>query len=265
MDTSQLSQWDIEEIFNVEQDMWAREEGLWEYLQCLSCNTFFSKQDIYRDISKSRYNQTVWELEQQEQRDIFCCTACWGKRIHCFSKQEYVQSMRERYKRKSVLVLMRDGDELAWFMDGYVSDLETIYNTEFKEHYEDIGINTIKQRIIATLGDFPVEYFSCASSWTREEYMNFFHIYSLLQQFFLHFPEEIETVMWLSELHSGGPYEKIFSKLWTRSIWIRAQYEANISTSDGYDSDIYVHPNFWRTCWEAFSDVGVRDFIRANR
>lgn len=265
VETKKLSDLDIKQIFNIEQDMWARKEGLWEYMECESCWALYSKQDIYWDLEKSIYNKTVSELENNEWRDIFCCSACWGKNTHCFSEKDYTKSMRERYSLRSTLVLMYDDKKLIWFMDGYVSWLEDIYSREFAEHYSDIGIDKIKEAIYTTLWYLPDEYFSCASSWTREGYMNFFHIYNLLQNFFLHFPSHMEEVTWLSELHSGWPYSKIFWKLWTRSIGLREKHKESIQSSNSYDSDIYVHPNFWKSCKKAFKNKSVRSFIQAHK
>lgn len=263
---SNLSTKDLWNIYDIEQDMWSRAEGLGEYLTCDICERNFSKQDIYDRNDRDLYIMTVAEIEYVNWWELPFCPCCWNELKHIFPRESYIEEMKNRYSRQAHLVIMKAWETIVWFMDGYVWDIDSIYKTEFSDHYNAIGIDEIKRLIRNTLDwVLPDEFFSCASSGTREWYMNFFHIYNLLQYFFTHFPRDIENVTWLSELHSWGPYNKIFWKLGTKSIWIRNRHVDLIQTSDTYDSDIYVHPYFWRTCREAFVWVNVRDFISTHK
>jgi len=266
-DTKSLCDGRIQSIYQIEQDMWAREEWLWEYLACTSCSHVFSKQDIFKwQVEPKRYFATVHELEQEESRDIFCCMHCSGRLEHVFPQEEYISSMRDRYSSRATLLLMQKWDELIWFMDWYVDDFDTIYERELSDHYAGVWIDRVKELVKATLqSDIPKDFFSCSSSWTRERYMNMIHIYNLLQKFFENFPEEMLWVTALSELHAGWPYTRIFSSLWARSTGVRDIFWSEIQTTQTYDSDIYVHENFWQKCRDAFSGVERKDFLRNIR
>jgi len=147
-------------------------------------------------------------------------------------------------------------------MDGYVSDIDTIYETELSEHYWNLWIDRIKQMVKQSLDwCLPNQFFSCSSSGTRERYMNMIHIYNLIQKFFESFPVEMEWITALSELHAWWPYTKIFSSLWAKSIWIREQHHDVIHSEETYRSDIFVHEMFWEKCKKAFSGVDRKSFI----
>lgn len=262
VNTTLLSRQEIEEIYQIEQDMWSREEGLWEYLKCSSCDTIFSKQDIYWRLAKNEYQKTVGELEQQQSRDIFSCTCCGWKLYHSFPKDKYIEEICDRYSRKAVLVLMEKWDMIIWFMDWYVDDFETIYDRELSDHYSSIWIEQIKSMVKDTLWwIIPQEFFSCSSSWTRERYMNMVHIYNLLRYFFENFPEDMKQTTALSELHAGWPYTRIFSSLWAESIGVRDRLSDKIYSTDTYASDIYVHRSFWERCNIAFTWKNRREFL----
>lgn len=261
-DPSKLCDERLGQIFNIEQDMWGREEWLWEYLKCDSCFKVYSKQDIYGHLPKNEYQDTVSELEEREERDIFSCQCCESPLLHSFWKDEYMNEIKTRYANKATLLLMERGNELIGFMDGYVASFDTIYNRELSDHYWDLGIEIVRQMVVDSLGDvMPKEFFSCSSSWTRQKYMNMIHIYNLLQNFYENFPEDMETVTALSELHAWWPYTRIFWSLWAKSIGIREKHGSGIETTNAYDSDIYVHNRYGETCKKAFSGVSRRDFL----
>jgi hypothetical protein len=263
-DPSNLSDNDLWEIFQIEQDMWSRNEWLWEYLKCDWCSQVYSKQDIYGHLNKQDYQLTVSELEEKQTKDIFCCKEGGSKLLHSFWKKEYIKEIRERYTSKAILLLMQKGDKIIGFMDWYVGNFETIYEREFHDHYWDIGINRVREMVKSSLdGVMPDEFFSCSSSWTRERYMNMIHIFNLLQKFYENFPKGMETVTALSELHSGWPYARIFWPLWAKSIGIRDEYETEIDTTSVYDSDIFVHKRYWESCKKAFSGKSRKEFLNS--
>jgi len=266
VDPKNLLSSDFSEIAEIEQDMWAREEGLWEYLFCNACDSVYSKQDIFWWLDKELYKNTVLQLELREDRDIFECKCCSGKLKHSFLIEDCITEMKERYKNKTLLVLMEKNNELIWFMDGYVSDLETIYEREFEYHYDKIWISAIKDMITKTLErPLPQEFFACPWSGTKEKYMNFFHIYNLLQNFFQSFPDDMLEVTGISELHSWWPYTRIFWNLWAESIWARDAFSELIFDTKTYDSDLYVHTNFWKSCKTEFTNKTLRGFISSMR
>lgn len=258
---SNLSQKDLVEIYELEQDMWARDEGLGEYLSCDSCNRTYSKQDIYDKKDKEIYNLTVSEIER-----IFCntpkCDICDVELIHIFSQEKYIKEIQQRYSFKAHLVLMKDeNSSIVWFMDGYSSDFDTIYNIEFSDHYNRIGKEKIVQHIETILWEeIPGEVFNCCSMWTRENLMNLHNIYMLLQTFFMNFPNSFDHILWISELNSGGTLDKMYKGLWSQDIWMQ-QYQNNISCSNKYRSGIFIQKEIWKIYKQGFSK-DLRTFLK---
>lgn len=249
------------DMHRIEQDMWAREQWLWEYLKCTSCDTVYSKQDIFWSLPKNIYNRTTYELEQQSSyRNVFYCKQCWWENVHFFWREQHIEEILWRYKHEAVLVLMKKGTELIGFMDGYVADFDTIYDRELEHHYVSVGRELVKSKVITTLdGNIPDQLFTCSSSGTKEWYMNFFHIYNLLKYFFQAFPNDIATLTAISELNAGGAYDQVFSSIGAQSIGM-VEFQSWIQATEVYNSDIFVHRELWKKWQELFSQ-SLRSFI----
>lgn len=261
---SNLSDSDLWEIYNIEQDMWAREEWLWEYLKCATCSTIYSKQDVYWDLSKLEYLLTVSELEEKWYEGLCYCETCWWRLLHSFPKEKYIEELKERYASRATLMLMKRWKEFIGFMDGYVESFEVIYNRELADHYWKISVRKVREMVSESLhGIMPDNFFCCSSSWTRERYMNMVHIFNLLQKFYENFPSDMKDVTAISELHAWWPYARIFALLWARSIGIRKNFWNYIDTWDTYKSDIYVHEYHWAKCQKAFSWVTRKQFLKS--
>jgi len=264
IDSWNLSSEQILDIFNIEQDMWARKEGLWEYVRCEDCKSVYSKQDIYNNLPSDKYSMTVSEIELEYNTSSILCLNCKSDTVHCFSPEEYIQDIRDRYNQKALLVVMKQQDTLVGFMDGYVSDFGTIYYKEFEEHYQDMGLEKLTEMIQWKLGEIiPEEVFSCTSMWTRESYMNFTNIYLLLQNFFKNFPQEYDNILGISEIRLGWSLDRLYSILWSQKVGT-SEYSELIRTSDTYMSEIFLQENIWTTYKKGFS-VWLRDFLRAAR
>jgi len=258
---SNLSEWDVWKIFDIEQDMWARKEGLWEYLECRDCCKIFSKQDIYDKKDKSTYNFTVSEIEKKSERKTFVCPCCEGELKHCFQREYWIEEIKIRYSQRSHLVLMKAWAEIVGFMDGYVASYDDIYEREFSDHYSRIWKNTIAEKIRQVLQwNMPDEFFSCSSMWTKEQYMWLLNSYKLLQCFFSTFPAEYDGICWISELNEEWTLDRIYTSLWSRSLDLsRLKWDVNCSVT--YNSTISLQENIWYHYRRAFLN-DLRTFLR---
>lgn len=256
---SNLSDIDLNRVYNLEQDMWARSEWLWEYLQCWSCESMFSKQDIYDKRDTELYRLTVAEIEALSSNKISCCPDCWWELRHRFPRESYIDEMKKRYSGKAHMVLMKCENQIVWFMDGHISDYDTVFNRDFAYRYSQINKEQISWAIRDILWEVPDLMFSCSSMWTTETYMSFQNIYLLLQAFFVNFPSQYEWYTGVSELDMGGSLEKIYTKLGAKMIDMADI--TDINSSDSYTSGIYVQERLWEVYKNWFSK-DLRTFLR---
>ncbi len=261
VDPQSLTTKDLHQIFELEQDMWSRDEWLWEYLSCNDCNKIYSKQDIYNKSTFRDYVLTVAEIEKKHGKVLPKCSECDGEMQHVLAREEWIEEITERYAQQSHLIVMKSWEDLIWFMDGYIGSYDRIYEQEFSQHYGKIWKNNIAQLIENTIEwNMPDEMFSCCSMWTREGNMNLIQIYRLLQWFFVNFPALYDQILGISEVRSGGSLDKMYSKLWSQDIGVK-EYENQITCSETYDSRIFVQKSLWSTYKKAFSK-DLRTFLR---
>ncbi|MDD4152017.1 MAG: hypothetical protein PHR68_05360, partial [Candidatus Gracilibacteria bacterium] len=104
-----LSKKDLEKIVEIEQDMWAREDGLGEYIKCECCNKIYSKEDVFGHLSKEIKIQTIKKIEEIIDFDIVC-PDCKGQVKSIYDREEYIESVLDRYKNtiESFLTVYRD-------------------------------------------------------------------------------------------------------------------------------------------------------------
>lgn len=255
---------DIEEIYAIESDMWARNEWLWEYMICNNCSSIYSKQDIFKGIPKDIYSLTVSELEKKWHLSQSSCSQCFWELQHCFPKKEYLAHIRERYREKSLLVLMKKEEEIIWFMDWYFSDFETIFQRELSDHYESLWLETVIDSVKKQCGwILPETFFSCSSMGTRESSMNFLNIYALLQNFFLNFPQDSETCPGISEINVGWTLDKIYTSMWAQKLTFDPKLDIK-NTSTHYSSWIFIQPKLWET-YKSWFSLSARDFLKSLR
>ena len=263
-DTHDLRDNEIEHIFRIEQDMWARNEWLWEYVKCNDCERVYSKQDIYGNIEKALYQLTVSEIEQRWASSLLKCHDCRGDVKHMFSVEEYIGEIRDRYSGDALLVLMKDHDKVVGFMDGYFGDYDMIYEREFATHYGWVWKEQIAHLVRAQLdGIIPERMFSCSSTWTTESYMSLPNIYLILQHFFKCFPVSEENVVGISELDAWWSLDKVYSRLGSQSIGV-SRHKDLISTTDWYNGEIFVQRKIWKKYKEAFRP-SFRNFLKVSK
>lgn len=256
---SNLSEKDLGKIFELEQDMWARNEGLWEYVTCLHCDATMSKQDMYDKRNKAIYSMTVAEIEMNELWGSLSCPHCSWDVEHVFPREAYIEEMKIRYSQRAHMVIMKDSEEIVWFMDGHISDFDTIFERDFSYRYSKQNKIEISDAVTQIIWCIPELMFSCSSMWTKENYMFFHNVYRLLQSFFMSFPDSYEWNTWISELNVGGSLESIYKALWARSIDMTKI--SNIEKNDSYESWIFIQKQLGATYKQGFSK-DLRTFLR---
>jgi len=166
-----ISELDFNKICEIEQDMRARDEGLWEYVKCTCCNSIFSKQDIFWHLSSNIYSMTVAKIENLLDLDWVKCQNCNQKTQLIYWDSEHRKKVQERYKdSESHITVFRDENwEIKWFMDAYVDTLATIFHRELKYHYWNVWLEKIKKVIEDTMWrEIPNSLLSFSALWTVE-------------------------------------------------------------------------------------------------
>ena len=264
----ELSSSEFDTICSLEQDMWARNEWLWEYVKCSDCSKIHSKQDIFWCISDKIYTKTVSTIEQILALDSIQCTDCWSDTKHMYWDEEHKSKILDRYNNsESYMSLLRtDNWDIKWFMDWYIDSFNTIYERELKYHYElvwkDFLIKFIEEALWWKL---PSKLLSYSALWTEEKYMNLYNIFKLLSTFFYSIPNFNNNVVWITELNAWKTLHALYSWLWILRLNLSTKKELEwfkVDLKDDYNSDIFLQKTIVEN-WDYFN-IPVSKFIRKN-
>ena len=243
--TRDINEEDLTSIAAIEQDAWAH--GLWEYLKCNDCSHIHSKQDIYQDLPKDMYKNTVKDIRSQLWSQTIPCQKCNGKTSEIYW-EEYIECIRERYNQSVTFLTTFRGNnwEIHWFVDWYVSDFSTIYRQEFQWYYDGIGLDRIIRRIEKLLWkELPDNILACSAWCLKQTHQSLYTTYNLMKVFYRSIYE--------SQWHILGIYESV---IWTNThaiyhiTWAQRSWIINLlnnkqqdKTHSKYESDILIHPD----------------------
>lgn len=246
LNTNFISKVDLTRIFEIEKDMWAREDWLWEYIKCNNCNFVASKEDIYWNLSSEIKNETVSHIEKILCNDTIFCPKCDSSNTDFLFWDNYIDEILDRFKNsESYLSVFRDNNWIIrWFVDWYIDRFSKIYKREFQKYYEHIWEDNIVELIEETIKKpLPNELFYCSAIWIETKYKNFKVIIKLLQDFFASIKDNWRNIIGVSELKIGSSIHRLNSLFWAKKIWINnIDSWVNISNhKDWVDSDIFVN------------------------
>lgn len=258
-----LSFYELQQIYELEKDMWSHWLG--EYLKCNNCAQIFSKEEVFSDISNSLRYKTVSQIERVLNISTpYKCICCWWENEYIFWSN-YVQDISSRYEfNPSFLCVFRDThNNIKWFIDGYISSIDTIYMREFENYYSSFWKAKIIEQIESNLSySFPEKFLCVTALWVHQEYSSMLIIYSLMKKFF-------EDVM-LYDPHICGIYESV---LWTNTHsiyeicwWKRINIPYNEiaeNTRSDFTWDIFIHENISQSFIEKFWD-SLKNFMKWN-
>lgn len=241
-----LSKIDLEKIVEIEQDMWAREDWLWEYMKCESCLKIHSKEDIFWHLSNDIKIQTVKKIEEIIDFDKVCSYCNW-KIESIYDRNEYIESIRDRYFNsiESFLTVYRDDNwEIRWFMDWYIDSFEKIYEREFSTYYSNFWVSGIKKIINENLFlNIPDEILVCTSLWFENKYKNFFDLYEVMKIFFLWiYKKRWWNVFWIAESVLWTNTHSIYYSLWAKEIWLSKFNNLLLNKNSNKYTDLFIHP-----------------------
>lgn len=250
-DTGSVIESDIVRIAEIEQDGWAH--GIWEYRKCDDCWHIHSKQDIHGNLDRTIYTHTVKQIQTLLWNPEISCQLCNGKTSEIYGKQ-YIESVQERYKKyTSFLTTFRDeSGEIQGFLDGYISDFDTIYENEFSVYYDKIGKERVRKMVQNALAEeMPERMLTNSAMCISEKYRSLFITYDLMKNFYTDLHKREWNILWIYEASLWSNTHAIYHALWWRGVWIWGNPEFNNTieeTNSHYKSDIGVRKNIAEAC-----------------
>lgn len=242
VNSKNISDDDINKICALEQDMWAREEWMWEYVECISCWKIHSKQDIFWNEKTEIYTKVVSEIEKILSIKKINCLNCDSETKHIYDFWELKEKILTRYNDSEAYTsILRDYSwDIKWFMDWYIDTFSTIYKRDFKNHYEYIWEELMWEYIKEILNwDLPSRLISYSALWTEEEYMNLYNIYKLLNNFFQSIP--YDSLVWITELNSWKTLHALYNCWWIKGLDLSSKNDfSNDTLNETYNSDIFI-------------------------
>ena len=267
INTQNLTEEDIHEIHEIEQDVWGR--FLWEYRVCWSCGEIYSKEEVFWSYKLSKYGldvkkNTIWEIEKILDFEGFNCISCEEKTSPIFW-EEFKEEIISRHDfEKSFLLLQRDINwKLLGYIDAYVSDFETVYSRELKHYYSKLWKEAIRKNIENILWtDVPEKIICLSGVGSRPDFATIKNLYCLEKSMVQEISEYNPYLTWIYESIIGSCAHAILdicnAKRLEISQWI------HVSCNKNYHSDIFVHENMaleWlKGLWKSF-----KDFLKGNK
>lgn len=268
MDPQKVTDKMLRDIFEIEQDMWAR--GIGEYLKCINCGELFSKSDIYENNSKIFLPNElkVWTVQQIENSlgsPLPDCLLCAGQTKHVYDAEEYIPQMEARYKRQnSFLTLVKDEVwEIVGFMDGYIASLDEIYTDELRFHFSSYLIKEICHCFWITPD---TQLLTVSSIGTNERNKSLITALKLLKTFFQWIDSKYDNIWWLVESIIWSSTYCIFDLMWSQKMEVREKVHCIIweTSNDNYKTDILFQNNVVSDYKNRF-DIWIRDVLMHAR
>lgn len=264
VDWSLLTHQELQELYELEKDMWSH--GLWEYIRCRDCGNISSKDDVFWDLPIKLKRKTVSEIERILEITISPnCPSCSWHTEYVFW-ENYIEDIISRYQfNTSFLCLYKDfNHKIRGFMDGYISDISTIYNREFDYYYSDVGEKQIIKKIESIL-DRPIaqELLCITALWVDQENASMFIIYNLMKKFFQDVLSYNPEVCGIYESVLGTNTHSIYEVCWAERIyWLAWRTATNVNNN--ITGDIFIHPYISWKFIKWFGD-SLKSFLKENR
>ncbi len=262
-----LSPWDMREIHELIQDLWATQLGwLGEFLRCSSpaCSKIFSKEQIfltYPNASMEQIRENWW--------DNVLCTECWSSLKLIYGEWHFQElSLKMTQSPHAYMVLVRNMvGELVGHASYYLGNIDDIYQYELHYHYPHIRISDMRERIIKILGSAPEYMIVLSAIGLIPSYRGPTYLFRLMKQVVdeVRNTEAIRGYTWIMELDKTNPMYRIFTGLWWHDInahaWLPELVARNVAPS--YESRIVIFQDIYSRFHDFFNQATwPKSFIR---
>lgn len=116
-----------------------------------------SKEEAFRNLPKELATDTVAHVFRILGHENVPCPDCLGKTRLIYGKSN-VDKIRDRLTKSqdAFIVLAKDPEKgIVGFEEGYVDSLERIFDLDLTDHYGNVGLPAIRNRISSVLGYDP--------------------------------------------------------------------------------------------------------------
>lgn len=270
VDPKSLMECDFIRIHEVMQDMWASEDWLGELAQCNDCGKMMSKENVFWYLPEELIQETVTHIMRILWTESIPCTFCGGKtrlRYGC----EHVEKIRERVIGSVDAFLVLCISETKWivgFEEAYIDSLDRMFHLDFADHYENIWLPEITQRVNGILGYLPDKLLLTSALGLLKPYRNFRNLFGIMSQFARILPDSYLWMPGLAELERGGVTHRMSVGINQGiSLWIEDVPELRekmTSVWEKYQSDFVVYPDYVKMLKKNFI-LEQRQFLRMLR
>jgi len=250
MPTDKLSQKHLENIYEIEQDMWAR--WIWEFLICNDCNHIHSKDDIVSNLCDQTQKLTVKKILNILNIKTIDCKECGWEMSEIYN-QEYIQSIKKRYADfKSYLSTYVVWEQIHGFADSYIANFDEIYSEEFEYYYENIGRKKTQLEVekLLWISNYSWPYITISSVWLTQEYSNLTVFFKLLSHLFQSIPDKLNNIPWMIEVDNSNCLSSIYMKLWAKKLDLSTLGEVKNKNAN-HSSSLYILDNPIKTFKQA--------------
>jgi hypothetical protein len=183
--------------------MWAY--GIGEFVSCDPCQQIYSKKDIFSHIPGELYKKTVAHIMRLLWVQRVLCPGCGGETDFIYG-EEFINTLRNKLTKNvySALVVARNDEGIVGYMDGYVWDFDTLYETDLSLHYAQVPCSILRDRV-ETLLQKPIwEMIYFSEAWFVQSHSWLSNFFSLYPHIFWSFDEKYRHTPGITELDTNS-------------------------------------------------------------
>ena len=235
---------DIYDTINwIRKDCWAY---FIDYAECKSCETSFTKSDIFWNISKSN-KHTITELEILHPDIWHNCVSC-SSTLETKRKNKSSDDLKDRLENTlgSSLVVYKDNkiNTIQWFSLAYADTFENIYNREFAPYFND-SLREVFEPYMKEV------YITVAATCLNEPHKHLAILFDLIKSAFFALDKKFSWYPATSEFIIWSVSEKIYDLMWCEKMNL---FESNPEVYPGkIISDIWFHNNAYNIYTDALN------------
>lgn len=260
-DPQWLSHTDLRSIAAIEQNIWADDKGIWEFVHCPNCGSVHSRQDIFTHLSAELEWEVVHRVIELLSIDTISCPRCHADTNLLYDVDYCLQYIRQRYSESdSYLTTLRNEQGIiVGFMDAYVDSFKVIYHRELERYY-----NSIWEEKLQTLLEWifnwalPRQILELPSMWTDPRHSDLRYLYEMVRNFVHSLPEHVASLFSITELDRGSSIHAFHHCMWVQPLQVDWWVWVGMK-NDEHHSGIFYYEDF-RTCRDSFPDT-IRQFL----
>jgi hypothetical protein len=257
----------LKQMFELEQDMWAR--WLWEYLICNDCKKVFSKSDIYdwplwsKQVENFRL-ETVSEIE----RNIWTipeCPCCNGITKHICGEEHLNKIIGRHWLDESFLTLaFNTQGKIIWLMDWFSASFEEIYRREFYAHFHEELFDIIEDLFWIS---HDTKVLTVSSLWMDDKHKNLWTTRKIVEDVTWSFPSKYDDIPVIVEAIVGSVTYTLFKIMWAE-LWNISRDFPDVLCDDikhgNFKLDILYQAN-WIGDYKKRPIVSLRELILQHK